>query len=436
VKRNRLVAASVASTITLALALTACSTGGGSDDNGSGDGESASGDIRVWLNGSDTPDAARDYLKTTFEEENPGSTLTIEEQSWTGLVDKLTTSLSGSDSPDIVEVGNTQSPAFTSAGFFREITEDEFQSLGGDDLLGGFVEAGDWEGKHYALPYYAGSRAVFYTPQVTGSTPVPTTLDEYVETAKSLKTDTVSGVYWPGQDWYNALPFVWENGGFIAEQNDDGEWEAGFSSEGGLAGLEQVQDLMTNASLAPKDGQETDLQVPFCEGQVAYVSAPTWIAGTIKTSATPEDPKTTPGCLETYGSDLAAFPLPGKTAGEPAAVFAGGSNIAVAAKSNNPDLAYKAFEIMMSDEYQTILAQANMIPAKKSLASEVPQDNPIAQAGVEAAQNARLTPASPKWADVEAQNVLQSAFTKLANGDDVQTVAEELDAKIESILNS
>ncbi len=54
VKRNRLVAASVASTITLALALTACSTGG-SGNNGSGDGESASGDVRVWLVGSDTP---------------------------------------------------------------------------------------------------------------------------------------------------------------------------------------------------------------------------------------------------------------------------------------------------------------------------------------------------------------------------------------------
>src|SRR5690606_12416729 len=215
VKRNRLVATSVASTITLALALTACSTGG--NDNGSGEGEAATGDIRVWLNGSDTPDAAREYLKTTFEEENPGSTLTIEEQSWTGLVDKLTTSLSGSDSPDVVEVGNTQSPAFTSAGYFREITEEEFQSFGGDDLLKGFVEAGDWDGKHYAQPYYAGSRAVFYSPSAIGSEiTVPTTFDEYVSLGKSLKTDTRSGVYWPGQDWYNALPFIWENGGFIA----------------------------------------------------------------------------------------------------------------------------------------------------------------------------------------------------------------------------
>jgi len=418
-----------------ALALTACSTGG--NDNGSGEGEAATGDIRVWLNGSDTPDAAREYLKTTFEEENPGSTLTIEEQSWTGLVDKLTTSLSGSDSPDVVEVGNTQSPAFTSAGFFREITEEEFQSLGGDDLLQGFVEAGDWDEKHYALPYYAGSRAVFYSPSAIGSDiTVPATLDEYVELGKSLKTDSRSGVYWPGQDWYNALPFIWENGGFIAEQNDAGEWEGGFSSEGGLAGLAQVQDLMTNASLAPKDGQETDLQVPFCEGKVAFLSAPTWIQWSINAPEEPETPDGVPGCASTYGGDLTAFPLPGKEAGTTAQVFAGGSNIAVAQKSNNPELAFKAFEIMMSDEYQTILAENGLIPAKVSLASAVPQDNPIAQAGVAAAANTRLTPASPKWADVEAQNVLQSAFTKIANGDDVKTVAAELDAKIEEILNS
>ena len=48
----------------------------------------------------------------------------------------------------------------------------------------------------------------------------------------------------------------------------------------------------------------------------------------------------------------------------------------------------------------------------------------------------QVTPASPKRPDVEAQNVLQTAFTRIANGDDVKTVAEELDAKIEQILNS
>ena len=76
-----------------ALALTTLAACGSDDDGGSSstDGGPETADIRVWLNGPDTPDAAREWLKTTFEDQNPGSTLTIEEQEWEGLVERLTT---------------------------------------------------------------------------------------------------------------------------------------------------------------------------------------------------------------------------------------------------------------------------------------------------------------------------------------------------------
>ncbi|MFF3063040.1 extracellular solute-binding protein [Oerskovia sp. NPDC057915] len=427
-KRNRLVATTVASTITLALALTAC----GSGDSGSGSGESADGkgDIRVWLVGTDTPKEAREYLKTTFEAENEGSTLTIEEQSWTGLVDKLTTSLASSDSPDVVEVGNTQAAAFTSAGFFTDLT-DKYEALGGDDLLKGFVEAGSYDDKFYAAPYYSGARAVFYSQQIVGDGFVaPETLDDYVAQGKALTTDTRSGIYWPGQDWYNGLPYIWENGGFIAEKKGD-KWEAGFSSEGGIKGLEQIQDVMLTASKAPKDGQETDQQIPFCAGEIGFLSAPTWVQWSIKAEETAE----APGCATTYGSDLHAFALPGKEAGKAAQVMAGGSNIAIASKSKNQELALSALEIMLSDGYQEIMATNGLIPAKVSQAKFLPDDE-ITQAGAEAAAAAKLTPASPKWADVEAKRYLQDAFVQLAQGGDVKAIATKLDEQIESTLNS
>src|SRR5690606_8951905 len=120
-----------------AITLAGCA-GGGTDTPAADEGPA---DRRVWLVGTDSPREARDYLRTTCEAATAGSTLTIEEQSWTGLVDKLTTSLSGSDSPDVVEVGNTQAAAFTSSGAFLDLT-DQFEALGGDDLLPGFVEAG------------------------------------------------------------------------------------------------------------------------------------------------------------------------------------------------------------------------------------------------------------------------------------------------------
>ncbi|HWJ10798.1 MAG TPA: hypothetical protein VNS46_15575, partial [Nocardioides sp.] len=66
----------VAATTALLAVASAC----GSEDDG--DSQSGGGpekaDLVVWLNGTDTPQPARDWLKETFEEQNPGSTLTIE----------------------------------------------------------------------------------------------------------------------------------------------------------------------------------------------------------------------------------------------------------------------------------------------------------------------------------------------------------------------
>ncbi|MEZ5091284.1 extracellular solute-binding protein [Nocardioides sp.] len=413
------------------LALSACGSDGGDDGSSSGDDGSSTAEIRVWLNGTDTPDEARDYLKTTFESEHPGSTLVIEEQSWTGLVDKLTTSLSGSDSPDIVEVGNTQAPAFTSAGAFMDLT-DKYDDLGGDDLLPGFVAIGSYDGKFYAAPYYSGSRLVFYRTDMyqKAGLSVPTTLDEYVANGKALakKFPGTSGIYFPGQDWYNALPYLWENGGDIAVQGDDGSWAGALSTPGSIAGLEQIQDVMTNASVAPKDGNEADAQVPFCENKIGQLSAPSWVKWSILAPADAD----APGCPK-MEKNLGVFALPGKNGGA-AQVFAGGSNIAISANSAHQDLAYDAFQIMLSDDYQTMLGKIGLVPAKLSLADTIGTDD-AAKAAIAAASNAKLTPASPHWADVEAQGILQDLFVQIAQGGDVKELAAAADEKISSILN-
>ncbi len=408
-----------------AVVLAGCAGGTGVESSGT----PAAAELRVWLVGTDTPQDARDYLKKTFEADNPGSTLVIEEQQWTGLVDKLTTSLSSSDSPDIVEMGNTQAAAFTSSGALLDLSDIQ-DKLGGDDLLPGFVEAGSWDGKLYAAPYYSGARVVFYnTAQyATAGVEVPTTLDEYVSNGVTLAEALpgVSGVYFPGKDWYNALPFIWENGGEVAVQKD-GKWDAQLSSDASIKGIEQVQELMTKASLAPKDGDETEAWVPFRTEKAATLSAPSWAYWSIVADEDKADTALT--------NTLGYYALPAKDGGA-AQVFAGGSNIGIAAKSANPELAKSALEIMLSDEYQTILAENGLVPAKTSLGSQVAAATPeLAKTIADAAANAKLTPASPKWADVEAKGLLQDFFVQVANGGDVKSLATTLDEQIESILN-
>ncbi|MCP3422702.1 extracellular solute-binding protein [Nocardioides pinisoli] len=415
-----------------ALALTtlaAC----GSDDDGSStdDGGAESADIRVWLNGTDTPQEARDWLKKTFEEDNPGSTLTIEQQEWDGLVEKLTTALSSeSETPDVVEIGNTQAPTFTSAGAFSPLT-DELDDLGGDDLLPGFVEGATVDGETYAVPYYAGSKYIFYRKDLfeRAGLEVPTTLDEFVQAAITLKKDNpkpanFSGFWFPGQDWRNGAAFIWSAGGDLAVE-DGGEWTGSLSSPESVAGLEMAQQLFAEASGAPKDGNEADPWTPFCAGEVGMMSTPGWVKGLL------EDPET--GCPDGHAKQVGVFALPGPD-GDPAPVLLGGSDIAIAAKSAHQDLAQEAVELMLSEDYQTLMADAGLTPARTSLASLLGDDE-YAEATQAAASNAKLTPAAPGWATVEGSRVLEDLFSAIAQGGDVAELAADADEQMNSQLN-
>ncbi|MCC4268613.1 extracellular solute-binding protein [Microbacterium schleiferi] len=395
--------------------------------------EPETGDITVWLVGADTPQTARDYLKQTFESENEGWTLTIEEKTWADVSDTYTAALSSNDSPDVVEVGNTQALGFADAGLFLDISDIQDQ-LGGSDLLPGLVEAGTYEGSLYAAPYYAGGRIVFYSPMMVDE--VPATLDEYVAEGVALTTDTVSGIYAPGKDWYNALPYIWAFGGEIAVQDGD-TWDAQFSSPESLEGLNLLQTVYQDATVAPADGNELMANIAFCNGEAGFISSPAWAAGNL-TGAWPwadEDAgQNSEGCPDTYAADLGAFALPGLEAGETAPIFAGGSNVAVATKSAAPTKAKAALEIMLSEDYQKLLAEQGLTPGIISAASALP-DTPIAQAQAAALANSKGTPASPNWAEVEAAQIIPDALVRIAQGEDVEAVATALDEQIEAILN-
>lgn len=424
------ISAGIAATLALGLGLAACSSGDSGDSGGSGD--SADQTLRVWLIQPDknAQGPANDYLKTTFEEQNPGWTLKIEEQQWGEYKGKYTTSLASNDAPDLVEMGNTDAPSFTSSGALMDLT-DQYDTLGGDDLLQSFVEIGSFDGKFFAPPYYSGARVVFYSSD-TVTTPVPTTLEQYVADGEAMTTDTFSGIYFPGKDWYNVLPYVWANDGFIAEEKD-GTWEAGFSSEGGIKGLTMAQQAMTKANsqtVAPADGDESKGYNIFCEGKVGFLAGPTWVGGSIEAPADGD----APGCPDTYGANLQAFVLPGMTEGSVAPTFAGGSNLGIPSKSKHQEQALDALKIMLSPEYQGMIAENGMLPGLTTANDKLPADQ-ATQEGAKAAKDAKLTPASPKWSDVESKKYLQDAFTKLAQGGDVTEIAKALDEQIESTLN-
>ena len=395
-------------------------------------------DISLWLNGGDTPDALRDFLKTEYAEAT-GGTLTIEEQAWGDALAKLTTALPDAENtPDVVEIGNTWSPTFTNAGAFTDIS-DLYSEFGGDKLLPSFVEVGEVDGAQFALPYYFGSRYAFYRKDIwkDAGLEVPTTLAEFNTAAAELKTDKQSGFYIGGEDWRNGVSWIFANGGDLAKKDGD-TWKSTLADPKTIEGLTQLQTLFTDASLAPVTEADSTPWVNINDNEstgkpeAATIIAPGWAHWSIGDLA--PDPADETKQIATWNDDVfGTFVLPGAD-GSPAPVFAGGSNIAISAASKNQASSKELMKIIFSPEYQKLLGEHGLGPANLDYASSLGDDQ-FATALIESASNSKLTPAAPGWAAVEGSGLLEEFFGKVNGGGDIPALAAEYDTKIDELIN-
>lgn len=395
-------------------------------------------DITLWLMGGDTGDALREYLVTEYADAT-GGTLTIEQQDWSDALSKLTTALPDAENtPDVVEIGNTWAPTFTSVGAFSDLS-DIHDELGGDKLLPSFVEVGSYDGKVYAEPYYFGSRYIFYRKDVWAAAglSVPTTLAEFNEAVATLKTSSQSGFYLGGEDWRNGISWIFANGGELATV-DGTTWSSSLSDPKTIEGLEQLQALYADASLAPVTEADSTPWVNINNNattgapEAATIIAPGWAHWSIgDLTADPADATKT---VATWNDDVfGVFVLPGVDGGA-APVFAGGSNIAISAASKNQSASRELLKIIFSEEYQTMLGQNGLGPANLDYSSALGDDQ-FAKALAESAAGSKLTPAAPGWAAVEGSGLLEEFFGKVNAGGDIKALAAEYDAKIDELIN-
>lgn len=437
-----------------ALLLTACGGGSTSTPEGSASGpvDNSSKTITMWVVGGDTPDELRTYLKDTFNKKT-GATLKIEEQSWGDIVTKLTTALPDpKNTPDVTELGNTQSPTFTNAGAFSDIS-DLYEELGGSKLLQSFVDVGSVDGKKFALPYYFGSRYMFYRKDLwkEAGVEVPKTLDEFNTAVKTITTKNpraikdFSGFFLGGQDWRNGISWIFANGGDLAKKDGD-QWVSTLSDPNSVKGLEQLQAIFKEASKAPADAKDAtpwlyinDSDEILDDAQkvtgktslaAATIMAPGWAHWSIGDLKEKDGKKVREWNDDVFG----VFPLPGND-GKPAPVFAGGSNIGISKASQNQELARELMKIIFSSDYQQMLGKAGLGPANSDYVSSLGDDQ-FAKALIDSASNSKLTPAAPGWAAVEAANILEEFFGKIKDASDLTALAKEYDAKITPMLNA
>jgi N,N'-diacetylchitobiose transport system substrate-binding protein len=399
-------------------ALAAC----GSDDASTGDGPE---NLTVWLMKDTATDEFVKDFEAQFEHDHPDHTLTVQIQEWDGITEKVAGALASTDPPDVIEVGNTQVAQYAASGGVTDLSE-KVDELGGKDWLPGLAEPGAIDGHQFGIPFYAANRVVIYRTdlfQAKGITP-PTTREEWLAASAALNQGGTQGIYLPGQNWYVLAGFVWDEGGDLAVP-DGKNWKGALNTPEALAGADFYRQLQALGQ-GPKDSDEAKPQQTdvFAQGNVAqFIAVPG--AAKLVTAANPD--------LE---GKLGFFPIPGKTAREPGAVFTGGSDLIVPMASPRQDGAYAVVKALAGEHWQVELAKAmNYVPNRTSLADAVEGDAGAAAMAVGAA-NGHATPNSPNWTAVEARNPIKEFLTKVLTGADPKTAAADADAVITSALNS
>ncbi|MFE2020281.1 extracellular solute-binding protein [Streptomyces sp. NPDC059499] len=410
------------SALVMAAALSACSS--------SSDGADEAGGVTtvdVWLMRDSVSAAFQKEFVKGFEAQHPEIKVKVQIQEWDGIGQKITAALASNDAPDVIEAGNTQVAQFAESGGLLDLS-DKKDELNGKDWLKGLAEPGSYKGKQYGIPYYAANRVVIYRTDLFEKAGIDaasiTTREQWIAATTKLNKGGTQGIYLPGQLWYALGGFIWDEGGDFATESG-GSWKGALDSPEALRGMEFYAQLQALGK-GPKDSDEDDPPQAevMAQGQVAQVISTPGGANVVMEN-NPE-----------LKGKLGFFPIPGKTAGTPGAVFTGGSDLVVPAAAGHPDEALTFIKELTGDAWQKKLAVAmSYVPNRTTLASSVAGD-PGASAMAVGAANGHATPNTPGWAAVEAENPIKDYMTAVLTGRNAAEEAAKASADITRAMNA
>lgn len=410
-----------------ALALAAC---GGPADTNSAQAKA----ITVWLMDGDLSDKAVAAIDGAFEKAT-GAKVTVQVQEWDNINTKISTALAQDSTPDVLEIGNTDVPLFAANGALADLTDHKADLAAGQSWLPGLAGPATVDGKIYAAPLFAGNRAVIYRKSIwakAGVTAPPTTYAELtadLDKVKAANPDPAFSAFnFPGQYWYGALQFVWDAGGQLATQ-DGPKWTGALeqpAAQQGLKAWQQFQNTYSGTASRNVDTKAPDQAAMFAQGNTSAI-LDTSVNTILKDNPSIKD-------------DIGTFPFPSATAGRTQPVFLGGSDLGVAAKSHNQDLALKYLKTAADPNVQrsAIAGIDGWTPVSTQIIDQVtPSLPPLSAAFFAAAKSSGATPATPGWATVESDKSINTFFADIATGrKSPADAAKDFDTHLDQALNA
>ncbi|GHE28361.1 extracellular solute-binding protein [Streptomyces capitiformicae] len=397
----------------LALAgLTACAPQ--TSDNSSAKEDEKTGTLRVWLfqEVSNAPkEKVVDQVVAAFQKAHDGAKVEVEYIPVETRAQRIKAAFNDPKSaPDVIEYGNTDTAGYVKDGGLADVTtefNDWSEAKDSDPTARTSVTV---DGKIYGAPFFVGVRALYYRTDVfaeLGLEP-PKSQDELIATAKQIRAakPDLYGLVVGGAYTYGAMPFVWANGGEIAE-GKGGSYAATIDSAAAQKGIKAYTSLFGDdncpaAKCAGMGGNDT--VTAFAAGKAGMA-----IGGDFSHAAVEA------GKVK---GKYAVVPLPGVESGSVAPAFAGGNNIGVLNSTTHRTLAVDLMKRLASKETQGELFDAmGFLPTYTDVRTEAAKEEPFIEPFVKTlSSGTKFVPASPAWAQIDAALVLPTMFQEVVSG--------------------
>ena len=309
---------------------------------------------------------------------------------------------SGRSTMDVIG-GDVVWPAqFAANGYILDLS-DRFTPKMQEDYLEGPIQAVQYEGKTYGVPWFTDAGMFYYRTDLleqSGFSEPPTTWDEMKDMSEKVRTDrgTKFGFVFQGaQDEggvVDALEHIWNAGGDVLDGNRviiDGPESA--------RGLELRRSLLTDGVAPEASGDYTtqESQASFTNGDVVFMRNWPFVYGLL---SDPEISRVEPGQV-----DIGALPV--ASSGDTSFSGLGGWNFMVNAASEDKIEEIWAFIQFMSapEQQQNFAVESARLPTLSGLYEDqaVLDKLPVARLGREALENTRPRPLSPFYSDMSLE---------------------------------
>ncbi|MCD7034612.1 ABC transporter substrate-binding protein [Metabacillus sp. GX 13764] len=394
----------------LTMSLGACSS---STKEASGSGE-ISGKVTMWtasLKGEPF-DTYFKKLEKNFEKLHPKVDVVIQDIPQDQMEQKVLTSLTGSDTPDVVNLNPHYMSNIAAQGGLLDLSD-----MVKDDVKKSYVDgpfnSGMYDGKLYALPWYLTTTVSWYNSasfDKAGVKELPQDTAGLYETAKKVKEATGKPSYYPVVNDGNT---IMEKMVSLAKGEPivkDGK--AQFENNQAILDYFAATQKMYKEGIIPQEAAEGSLntgQQLYMSGNIAFLEGGVTFLGPVES-----------GAPAVYKESKAGQPLEKEDAPVNVAVM----NFAVPAKTKNKEAAVELAEYVTNAENQLEFAKTagTVLPAtKKSLEDKYfsnPGDSPKATGMLEASKSLErakvLVPPTENSADLRSST--KDIFVKNLQG--------------------